>query len=54
MIPGGGVGIYNGCENLFDSSNLCKQYGELLSGCEDSIGYSGTDENIQSKWDAYS
>ena len=49
MIPGGGVGIFNGCANLFDTSNLGAQYGGLLSDCETSVGYDGTDEDIYKK-----
>ena len=48
MIPGGGVGIYNGCGNLFDTSNT-EQYGGLLSDCEKSVGYDGSDEDIYKK-----
>ena len=48
MIPGGGVGIFNGCGNLFDTSNT-EQYGGLLSDCEKSVGYDGSDEDIYKK-----
>ena len=49
MIPGGGVGIYNGCEKLFGTSSLGEQYGGLLSDCENSVGYDGSDEDIYNK-----
>ena len=48
MIPGGGVGIFNGCGNLFDTSNT-EQYGGLLSDCEKSVGNDGSDEDIYKK-----
>ena len=38
MIPGGGVGIFNGCADLF-GNNLGAQYGGLLSDCENTVGY---------------
>ena len=40
MIPGGGVGIYNGCAG-FGWGSMGAQYGGLLSDCESSVGYSG-------------
>jgi hypothetical protein len=43
MIPGGGVGIFNGCAGLF-GNNLGAQYGGLLSECENEVGY-GVDDN---------
>ena len=39
MIPGGGVGIFNGCASLWSTAG--QQYGGLLSDCENSVGYSG-------------
>ena len=39
MIPGGGVGIYNGCANVWSTAG--ERYGGLLSDCENSVGYSG-------------
>ena len=38
MIPGGGVGLYNGCSGMGWGSQG-KTYGGLLSDCEDEIGY---------------
>ena len=36
MIPGGGVGIFNGCGNMPGWNNIAKQqFGGLLSDCED-------------------
>ena len=40
MIPGGGVGKYNGCANM-GWGDMGKQYGGLLSDCENEVGYSG-------------
>ena len=48
MIPGGGVGLFNGCANIL-GSNLGKTYGGFLSDCEDSVGWNGTDEEIYEK-----
>lgn len=39
LIPGGGVGMYNGC-SAFGWGSQGKQYGGLLSDCEESVGYS--------------
>ena len=39
MIPGGGVGYYNGCGDIL-GYNLGAQYGGLLSDCENEVGYS--------------
>ena len=38
MIPGGGVGAFNGCANIL-GTNLGKQYGGFLSDCEDEVGW---------------
>lgn len=35
MIPGGGVGLFNGCDHLFGSNNMGVQYGGLLTECID-------------------
>jgi hypothetical protein len=35
MIPGGGVGLFNGCATLFGNANMGQQYGGLLSECND-------------------
>ena len=48
MIPGGGVGIYNGCNEIL-GNNLGKQYGGLLSDCEEEVGYSYDDNTIYNK-----
>lgn len=48
MIPGGGVGYFNGCSDLF-GNNLGAQYGGLLSDCENSVGWGGSDEDIYKK-----
>lgn len=40
MIPGGGVGAFNGCSSIW-GNNLGAQYGGLLSECEESVGYNG-------------
>lgn len=39
MIPGGGVGAFNGCSQM-GWGNQGKQYGGLLSDCEESTNYS--------------
>lgn len=41
MIPGGGVGIFNGCGHMWPNSKMGAQYGGLLSDCENSVGYDG-------------
>ena len=48
MIPGGGVGLFNGCANIL-GSNLGKTYGGFLSDCEDEVGWNGSDEEIYEK-----
>ena len=48
MIPGGGVGNFNGCNDIL-GTNLGRTYGGLLSDCEDEVGYSGDDETIYTK-----
>ena len=35
MIPGGGVGLFNGCDHLFGKNNMGVQYGGLLTECID-------------------
>ena len=40
MIPGGGVGAFNGCAGMGWGAQG-KQYGGLLSDCEEEVGYSG-------------
>ena len=40
MIPGGGVGMFNGCSNM-GWGNQGEQYGGLLSDCEKQVGYDG-------------
>ena len=44
MIPGGGVGLFNGCSEIFGSGNMGAQYGGLLSDCENEVGW-GVDDN---------
>lgn len=39
MIPGGGVGLFNGCA-AFGWGSQGEQYGGLLSDCEKEVGYS--------------
>jgi len=41
MIPGGGVGQFNGCAAQMGISSFGKAYGGLLGSCEDEVGYSG-------------
>ena len=40
MIPGGGVGIYNGTQG-YGWGDLGAQSGGLLSDCENSVGWDG-------------
>ena len=40
MIPGGGVGAFNGCANMGWGSQGAT-YGGLLTECEESVGYDG-------------
>ena len=48
MIPGGGVGLFNGCADIF-GNNMGAQYGGLLSDCENEVGWSGSDDDIYKK-----
>jgi hypothetical protein len=48
MIPGGGVGIFNGCASILGNS-MGAQYGGLLSDCENEVGWSGSDDDIYRK-----
>ena len=48
MIPGGGPGIYNATQ-AYGWGDQGKQYGGLLSNCEEQIGYSGDDSQIVKK-----
>lgn len=48
LIPGGGWGIYNGLSG-YGWGSQGKQYGGLLSECEESAGYSGSDDEIYTK-----
>lgn len=48
MIPGGGVGLFNGCAGLF-SGNMGAQYGGLLEDCNNEVGYSGDGKTIAEK-----
>ena len=45
MIPGGGVGIFNGCASILGNS-MGAQYGGLLSDCENEVGWGGSDDEI--------
>ena len=47
MIPGGGVGIFNGCAGIMSTAG--KQYGGLLSDCEEQVGWGGSDQEIYSR-----
>ena len=48
MIPGGGVGMYNGCDNIL-GTDLGEQYGGLLSDCENSVGWSWDYDTLYTK-----
>jgi hypothetical protein len=45
MVPGGGVGLYDGCSTQWGipSSELGVQYGGLLSACQEQYGYQDLD-----------
>jgi len=45
LIPGSGVGIFNGCDNIL-GTDLGDRYGGFLSVCENEVGWSKTDEEI--------
>ena len=44
MIPGGGVGVFNGCASIF-SGDMGEQYGGLLSVCEKEISADAGDKD---------
>lgn len=48
LIPGGGWGIFNGLSG-YGWGSQGKQYGGLLSECEESAGYNGSDDEIYTK-----
>ena len=50
MVPGGGVGAFNGCANQWGVSNseLGAQYGGFLSACKSELGYNATREQYKS------
>ena len=48
MIPGGGVGAFNGCANIL-GSNLGKTFGGFLSDCEEEVGWNVSDEEMYEK-----
>lgn len=50
MIPGGGVGQFNGCSRQWgvDNSQMGEQYGGLLSSCENELGYNATKTQYKS------
>lgn len=50
MIPGGGVGAFNGCSNQWGVSNseLGAQYGGFLSACKNELGYNASLEQYKS------
>ena len=45
MIPGGGVGAFNGCDDIL-GPNIGRQYGGMLSDCEEEVGWSKPEEQI--------
>ena len=49
MVPGGGVGLYNGCDQLFGKDNMGVRYGGLLSECIDTDGRSDNVECLKEK-----
>ena len=48
MIPGGGVGAFNGCTDILGTA-LGAQYGGLLSDCENEIGWNYEDDILYTK-----
>ena len=50
MIPGGGVGAFNGCSNQWGVSNseLGAQYGGFLSACKQELGYNASGAEYKS------
>ncbi len=50
MIPGGGVGLFDGCSRQWGVSNdkMGAQYGGLLTDCENSLGYNASKEQYKS------
>jgi len=50
MVPGGGVGAFDGCSNQWGVSNqeLGAQYGGFLSACKDELGYNASLEQYKS------
>lgn len=48
MIPGGGLGIYNGCSAM-GWGDQGEQYGGLLSTCENKIGWNLSGTNLTTK-----
>ena len=45
LIPGGGVGLFNACDDIL-GPYIGKQYGGMLSDCEEEVGWSKTPEQI--------
>ena len=45
MIPGGGVGAFDGCSDLW-KTDLGQRTGGLLFSCEIEVGYNGTEEEM--------
>lgn len=46
MIPGGGVGAFNGCNEILGGASSGAQYGGLLIDCEQEVGWNASDEEI--------
>ena len=49
MIPGGGVGLFNGCNEILGGASSGAQYGGLLTDCEQEVGWNGSDDEIAEK-----
>ena len=45
MIPGGGVGAFNGCDNIL-GTDIGDRFGGMLSACENEVGWTKTDQEI--------
>lgn len=50
MIPGGGVGAFNGCARQWNVSNaeLGAQYGGFLAACKEELGWSAAHDALKS------
>ena len=45
LIPGGGVGAFNGCDDIL-GTDIGRRYGGMLSDCEEEVGWSKSEQEI--------